>query len=105
MNCQECSLLLLDFHFETLEREKHAEIAEHLLQCQSCRATLDKLEITHLLLSKDRTTRDETRQILNKRYPGALKELPVLMRTRVYTAELMLYAVPGSLARAEQDAR
>ncbi len=43
MNCQECSLLLLDFHFETLEPDRHAEVAAHLLQCQSCRATRDKL--------------------------------------------------------------
>lgn len=46
MNCRDCSLLLLDFHFDALEPGPRAEVAGHLLQCTACRAELDRLVVS-----------------------------------------------------------
>ena len=44
MNCKDCSLLLLDYHFDTLEPGERAQVDEHLESCEACRATLARLE-------------------------------------------------------------
>ncbi|MGI5863543.1 MAG: MG2 domain-containing protein, partial [Myxococcales bacterium] len=44
MNCKDCSLLLLDYHFDTLEPGERAEVDDHLRDCAACRAKLARLE-------------------------------------------------------------
>lgn len=46
MTCQECALLLLDYHFDTLDSFQRTPVEQHLKECARCRAALEKLSVS-----------------------------------------------------------
>lgn len=52
MDCETCSDLLLDLHYDELDAERAAEVRAHVAACDACRAASERLGLTRTLAAR-----------------------------------------------------